>query len=88
MPEPILHLMAGKIASGKSTLAKSLASDCSAILLSEDHWLSQLYPDQVESVLDYVRLSRLLEFPTVSTTSNWMMRPVGPPTTALEAFAD
>jgi predicted kinase len=34
--------MAGKIASGRSTLAKSLASDCSAILLSKDLWLSLL----------------------------------------------
>lgn len=58
MRDPILHLMAGKIASGKSTLAKSLASERSAILLREDHWLSQLYPDQVKTVVDYLRLSR------------------------------
>ena len=58
MREPILHLMSGKIASGKSTLAKSLASERSAILLSEDYWLSELYPDQIKSVVDYVRLSR------------------------------
>ncbi len=58
MREPILHLMSGKIASGKSTLAKSLASERSAILLSEDYWLSELYPDQIKSVIDYVRLSR------------------------------
>ncbi|PKH78477.1 cell division protein ZipA [Pseudomonas sp. Choline-02u-1] len=58
MTKPILHLMSGKIASGKSTLAKSLASERSAILLSEDYWLSELYPDQIKSVVDYVRLSR------------------------------
>jgi len=52
MPKPKLHLMAGKIASGKSTLAKSLASVRSAILLSEDHWLPQLYPNQVKTVVD------------------------------------
>ncbi|WP_327440592.1 ATP-binding protein [Pseudomonas donghuensis] len=58
MTKPVLHLMSGKIASGKSTLAKSLAAERSAILLSEDHWLSRLYPDQIKSVTDYVRLAR------------------------------
>lgn len=60
MLKPVLHLMSGKIASGKSTLAKSLAADRSAILMSEDHWLSRLYPDQIKSVTDYVRLARQL----------------------------
>lgn len=45
MPTPVLHLMSGKIASGKSTLVKSLATELSAVLLIEDHWLSKLYPD-------------------------------------------
>lgn len=58
MSTPVLHLMSGKIASGKSTLAKSLATELSAVLLSEDHWLSKLYPDQIKSVTDYVRFSR------------------------------
>ncbi|WP_123356365.1 AAA family ATPase [Pseudomonas frederiksbergensis] len=57
MPKPILHLMSGKIASGKSTLARSLAAEQLAILLSEDYWLSRLYPDQIKSVADYVRLA-------------------------------
>ena len=58
MPNPVLHLMTGKIASGKSTLAKSLAAEHSALLLSEDLWLSRLYPDQIKSITDYVRLAR------------------------------
>ncbi|MGO3982970.1 ATP-binding protein [Pseudomonas sp. SAS7] len=58
MPKPVLHLISGKIASGKSTLAKSLAAEESAILLSEDHWLSRLYPGQIKSISDYVRLAR------------------------------
>lgn len=58
MPNPVLHLMTGKIASGKSTLAKSLAAEQSAILLSEDQWLSRLYPDQIKSITDYVRFAR------------------------------
>ena len=55
MHTPKLHLMCGKIASGKSTLAKALAVEHSAILLSEDHWLSKLYPGEINSVSDYVR---------------------------------
>lgn len=57
MLKPVLHLMSGKIASGKSTLAKNLAAEQSAILLSEDHWLTRLYVDQIKSVTDYVRLA-------------------------------
>ncbi|KAB5619722.1 ATP-binding protein [Pseudomonas putida] len=58
MPKPMLHLISGKIASGKSTLAKSLAAEGSTVLLSEDHWLSRLYPEQIQSVTDYVRFAR------------------------------
>lgn len=45
-----LHLLCGKIASGKSTLASSLATDHAAILLSEDHWLATLYPGQIKTI--------------------------------------
>jgi len=58
MPKPMLHLISGKIAFGKPTLAKSLAAEGSTVLLSEDHWLSRLYPEQIKSVTDYVRLAR------------------------------
>ncbi|WP_456292121.1 AAA family ATPase [Pseudomonas sp. AK106] len=60
MANPTLHLLCGKIASGKSTLANSLKREHAAILLTEDHWLSRLYPDQIHSVADYVTLSRRL----------------------------
>ncbi|WNW13912.1 ATP-binding protein [Pseudomonas sp. DTU_2021_1001937_2_SI_NGA_ILE_001] len=54
MAEPVLHLLCGKIASGKSTLASALATEHSAVRLSEDHWLARLYPQQIRSVADYV----------------------------------
>lgn len=60
MAKPTLHLMCGKIASGKSTLANALKTEQAAILLTEDHWLSRLYPDQIHSVADYVKLSKRL----------------------------
>jgi len=58
--DPTLHLLCGKIASGKSTLAHRLAKQPTAVLIIEDRWLSRLYPDEIASVKDYVRCSRRL----------------------------
>jgi predicted kinase len=56
MPQaiPTLHLLCGKVASGKSTLAAKLASSDGAVLISEDEWLSVLFGDQMNSLQDYV----------------------------------
>ncbi|WP_247842673.1 ATP-binding protein [Pseudomonas sp. MWU12-3103b] len=58
MRAPTLHLMCGKIASGKSTLAQLLAEEQRALVLSEDQWLVRLYPEQIKSVADYLRCAR------------------------------
>ncbi|MGE8445550.1 MAG: AAA family ATPase [Comamonas sp.] len=55
-----LHLLCGKIASGKSTLARQLAAQPRTVLVSEDAWLAQLYPDALVSIQDYVLLSARL----------------------------
>ena len=55
MSRPVLHLLCGKIASGKSTLAATLTHTHTAICLSEDHWLASLYAGEMNSVADYVR---------------------------------
>jgi len=55
--ETTLHLMCGKMASGKSTLAASLANKNNAILIVEDEWLSKLYPDEIKSINDYIQYS-------------------------------
>ena len=52
-----LHLVCGKIGSGKSTLAQRLANGPHTILVSEDVWLSRLYPNEIASVADYARCS-------------------------------
>ena len=52
-----LHLICGKIASGKSTLAQRLASSPRTVLISEDYWLAQLYPGEIRSIADYAKLS-------------------------------
>ncbi len=57
---PTLYLVCGKIAAGKSTLAAELANKPGRIMISEDHWLSQLYGDQMSNIDDYVRCSEAL----------------------------
>jgi len=53
--EATLHLVCGKIAAGKSTLAARLALAHRTVLISEDVWLSRLFPGEIQSVSDYVR---------------------------------
>ena len=51
---PTLHLVCGKIASGKSTLTSRLAAAPQTVRISEDTLLAQLYPGQITSLADYV----------------------------------
>jgi predicted kinase len=55
-----LILFCGKMGAGKSTQSKVIASEQNAVLLSEDEWLSSLYPQQVSSFDDYLKYSALL----------------------------
>ena len=57
---PVLHLLCGKVASGKSTLANKLARVDGAVLIAEDTWLNALYSDQMFSISDYVRCATKL----------------------------
>ncbi|GGD07300.1 cell division protein ZipA [Franconibacter daqui] len=57
---PVLHLLCGKIASGKSTLAATLADKTGTVLVSEDAWLARLYGEEMQSVADYVRYAARL----------------------------
>jgi len=52
-----LHFFSGKMASGKSTLAKKLAKEHNAVLLSEDEILTKLYPNEIHTLQDYVNYS-------------------------------
>lgn len=52
---PVLHMLCGKIASGKSTLAARLAAARATVLVSEDVWLAALYPGTLSTLQDYVR---------------------------------
>ncbi len=53
--EPTLHMICGKIAAGKSTLAAELAQAPGHVRLSEDAWLAALYGEEMANLQDYVR---------------------------------
>lgn len=55
-----LHMLCGKIAAGKSTLARKLGSLDGTVLVCEDAWLNALYRDEMSSVSDYVRCASKL----------------------------
>ena len=56
-----LHLFCGKMAAGKSTLAKKLAEQHNAILLVEDDWLSKLYSEEITDIASYIKYSARLK---------------------------
>ncbi|WP_040557612.1 AAA family ATPase [Reinekea blandensis] len=56
-----LYFLIGKMGAGKSTHSKTLAEQVGAIRISEDDWLSLLYPDEIQTFDDFVvRHRRLL----------------------------
>ncbi|KGM46281.1 ATP-binding protein [Neobacillus niacini] len=56
-----LYFFCGKMGAGKSTKSKQLAIDKHAVLLSEDEWLSSLYPNQIASFEGYLKFSAQLK---------------------------
>lgn len=56
----MLHAFCGKIGSGKSSLAASLAKAPQTILISEDQLLSRLYPGEIATIDDYARVATRL----------------------------
>lgn len=53
----MIYFICGKIASGKSTLAKKLAQNPGTVLFSEDQWLSNIYPNEINTLEDYAKYS-------------------------------
>lgn len=56
-----LHFMCVKMASGKGTLSRRLAERHGAVLICEDIWLQQLYPDEIPGFDDYLARARRLK---------------------------
>lgn len=57
---PVLYMICGKIAAGKSTVAHRLAAENNALILSEDQWLATLYKDMLQTPKDYVKYAARL----------------------------
>ena len=57
----MLHILCGKMASGKSTLSKKLRDEHNAILISEDTWLEKLYGEEIKVFEDYLKYSKRLK---------------------------
>ena len=58
---PRLHMLCGKIAAGKSSLAAKLGNAPSTIIISEDDWLAALFSGQMKTGADFVRCSQKLQ---------------------------
>lgn len=57
----VLHFMCGKMAAGKSTLARALAHEHLAVLICEDIWLQRLFPVEITNFEDYLTYSERLK---------------------------
>ncbi|MEP4196828.1 MAG: ATP-binding protein [Aliishimia sp.] len=57
---PTLHLLCGKVAAGKSTLAAKLAAASNTILIAEDEWLAALFSEDLRRPKDYARMMEKL----------------------------
>jgi predicted kinase len=49
-------MLCGKAAAGKSTLCARLARTPGTLVISQDPWMAALYPDELQTIADYVRL--------------------------------
>lgn len=63
MKKGSLFFFCGKMGAGKTTASVQMASKNHAVLLSEDEWLSSLYPGQILSLEDYSYYSKRLKIP-------------------------
>ena len=57
---PTLHMLCGKIAAGKSSLAARLGAAPLTVIVSEDKWTAPLFGAEMVTVEDYVRCSARL----------------------------
>jgi predicted kinase len=52
-----LYFLCGKMAAGKSTLARQLATREGALLFEQDHWVETLFPNTIVNVATYIEYS-------------------------------
>ena len=56
----MLYVFCGKMAAGKSTLARQIVQQTGAILLVQDEWLAHLFPNEVVDVAAFRKFSKRL----------------------------
>ena len=56
-----LVFFCGKMGAGKSTLSQKISQELNAILVSEDEWLSAIYPEEIQNFDDYLKYSKRLK---------------------------
>ncbi|MCK7633213.1 ATP-binding protein [Shewanella putrefaciens] len=61
MNKGVLTFYCGKMGSGKTTKSREISQERNAVLLSEDEWLSSLYPNSIKTLDDYVEYSGRLK---------------------------
>lgn len=61
MEKGILTFFCGKMGAGKTTKSLEIFQERNAVLLSEDEWLSSLYPNSINTVADYIEYSGRLK---------------------------
>ena len=75
MPTPgTLSFFCGKMAAGKSTLARRIVERTGAILLVQDEWLTHLFPDEIADVDAYRKYSRRLNAALTGHVSSLLAR--------------
>lgn len=61
MDKGVLTFFCGKMGAGKTTKSRKISQERNAVLLSEDEWLSSLYPNRINTLADYIEYSGLLK---------------------------
>lgn len=69
----VLTFFCGKMGAGKSTMAAEIAAKEKALLISEDEWLSTLFPGEIRTLADYATRSKRIRPLAQSVTQKSLM---------------
>lgn len=61
MDKGILTFFCGKMGAGKTTMSREISQERNAVLLSEDEWLTSIYPNSIHTLDDYIEYSGRLK---------------------------
>lgn len=61
MNKGMLTFFCGKMGAGKTTKSCEISQERNAVLLSEDEWLSSVYPNSIKTLEDYIEYSGCLK---------------------------